>query len=191
VDHRDEERGVTVWLTGLPCSGKSTLALMLEDTLRRRGRRVEVLDGDVVRTQVSRGLGFSREDRDSNVLRIGYVAGLLAKHGVWVIVAAVSPYAEARQRVREQLAEYVEVYLDCPLEECERRDVKGLYAKARAGSISGFTGVSDPYEPPLHPELTLHTLSETPEECVRRVLSALMQRGYLSGERGPVASYRT
>jgi adenylylsulfate kinase len=143
-----------------------------------------------VRTQLSQGLGFSREDRDSNVQRIGFVARLLAKHGVWVLVAAVSPYAEARQRVRQQLGHFVEVYLDCPLEECERRDVKGLYAKARAGLISGFTGVSDPYEPPVQPELTLHTLSETPEESVRRVLSVLTHQGYLGGDRSPSAKYR-
>src|SRR5689334_12887001 len=127
-----DESGFTVWLTGLPCSGKSTIAAKLAGALRAHRRRVEVLDGDVVRQNLSKGLGFSRADRDTNVLRIGFVAELLARNGVVVVVAAVSPYAAARQRVRTQIERFVEVFVECPLEECERRDVKGMYKQARA-----------------------------------------------------------
>jgi adenylylsulfate kinase len=173
-------RGVTVWLTGLPCAGKTTIAEHLLPALIERGRRVEVLDGDAVRRQLSAELGFSRADRDVNVRRIGAMAHLLTRHGVVVIVAAVSPYAEARRQAREQIGTFVEVYVHCPVEECERRDVKGMYKKARAGELTGFTGVDDPYEPPEHPELTLNTLEQTPEQSAANVLAALEALGYLS-----------
>lgn len=172
-------RGFTVWLTGLPCSGKSTLSTCLGAELLARGCRVEVLDGDVVRTNLSRGLGFSREDRDINILRIGFVAHLLSRNGVVVLVAAVSPYAGVRHQVREQIGQFVEVHVDCPVSECERRDVKGMYAKARAGTIRGFTGVDDPYEPPEHPEVSVYTVHETVAESSQKILSVLEGLGYL------------
>jgi adenylylsulfate kinase len=170
--------GFTVWLTGLPCSGKSTLSSQLATLLQQRGHRVEVLDGDVVRENLSRGLGFSRQDRDTNVLRIGFVAKLLSRNGVAVIVAAVSPYAAARREVRAQIDRFVEVHVACPLSECERRDVKGMYSRARAGLIPAFTGVDDPYEVPEHPDVTVHTDGEAPEDSIRQSLSALEERGY-------------
>jgi adenylylsulfate kinase len=172
--------GFTVWLTGLPCSGKSTLATYLRSELLARGCRVEVLDGDIVRTNLSRGLGFSREDRDINVLRIGFVAQLLSRNGVVVIVAAVSPYAAARRLVRQQIGHFVEAHVDCPVWECQRRDVKGMYARARAGQIRGFTGVDDAYEAPDSPEVTVQTDRETVPESGQRILAALARFGYVS-----------
>lgn len=174
--------GFTVWLTGLPCSGKSTISKALEEHLRARGLNVELLDGDVVRQHLSKGLGFSRSDRDTNILRIGFVAQLLSRNGVIVIVAAVSPYASARDRVRQQIGRFVEVHVDCPLAECERRDVKGMYRKARAGELPAFTGVDDPYEPPAQAEVTLHTPQETVEESMCKVLEKLTELGYLPAE---------
>ena len=173
------ERGVAIWFTGLSGAGKSTLAEALAPRLRALGRRVEVLDGDAVRTHLSKGLGFSREDRDINVRRIGYVAHLLARNGVFVITAAISPYRDARQWCRETIRDFVEVYVDAPLEVCAARDVKGLYKRAFAGEIPMFTGVNDPYEPPVAPELTLSTHAEPLEACVERVIDALRARGYL------------
>jgi adenylylsulfate kinase len=172
-------RGVTVWLTGLPCSGKSTIAECLAENLRSRGRRVEVLDGDIVRVNLSQDLSFSPQDRNTNVLRIGFVAHLLSRNGVIVLVAAVSPYAAARRRVRERISDFVEVHVDCSVSECERRDVKGMYAKARAGEIRAFTGVDDPYEPPENPEVRLITHDEAPAESTRKVLRTLCDLGYL------------
>src|SRR5215217_3863983 len=159
------ERGFTLWFTGLSGAGKTTIAEIVEKELkRRRSGSVEVLDGDIVRTNLSKGLGFSREDRDTNVLRIGFVAKLLARNGVAVIVSAISPYKEARDMVRQDLGDdFIEVYVYCPIEVCAERDVKGLYKKAFQGEIQGFTGVSDPYEPPAAPELTLRTDEEEPE----------------------------
>lgn len=173
------DRGFTVWLTGLPCSGKSTLSELLASELAARGCRVEVLDGDIVRTTLSHGLSFTRQDRDINVLRIGFVAHLLSRNGVAVVVAAVSPYAGARRLVRQQIERFVEVHVACPISECERRDVKGMYAKARAGAIRAFTGVDDPYEPPDSPEVTVHTDHEIVTESCQRILSALEQLGYV------------
>lgn len=180
---RDLRRGVTVWLTGLPCSGKSTISTELAQALRASGRAVEVLDGDVVRTNLSQGLGFSREDRDINIRRIGFVAHLLSRNGVIVIVAAVSPYAQTRQQVRELIGDFIEVHVRCPVAECERRDVKGMYAQARAGKIQHFTGVDDPYEPPEQPEVTVHTDRETPAESAAQVLALLERLGYIAARR--------
>lgn len=173
------ERGVTIWFTGLSGAGKSTLAEALAPALLALGRRVELLDGDAVRTHLSKGLGFSREDRDTNVRRIGWVAQLLTRNGVFVITAAISPYREARDWCRESIRDFVEVHVSTPLEVCAQRDAKGLYARALAGEIPHFTGVSDPYEPPAHPELTLDTHELAVSEGVARVLAVLRARGYL------------
>jgi adenylylsulfate kinase len=173
------DRGFTLWFTGLSGSGKSTLAHLVEDELRARGKRVEVLDGDVVRTNLSKGLGFSREDRDINILRIGFVCALLSRNGVAAISAAISPYRRTRDQVRAQVSDFVEVYVDCSLVECIRRDTKGLYRQALDGQIEAFTGVSDPYEPPFTPEIVVHTALETPAVCVARILSWLEAYGYV------------
>ena len=173
-------RGFVLWFTGLSGAGKTTISEIVERELRLRFGKVEVLDGDIVRTNLSKGLGFSKEDRDTNVLRIGFVSKLLCRNGVGVIVSAISPYREAREKVRQEVGDgFVEVYVDAPLEVCARRDVKGLYEKAFKGEIEGFTGVSDPYEPPLRPELHVRTDEEGPEESASKVISYLEQRGYL------------
>jgi adenylylsulfate kinase len=178
------ERGFTLWFTGLSGAGKTTVSEIVEKELRARLGKVEVLDGDIVRTNLSKGLGFSKEDRDTNVLRIGFVAKLLTRNGVGVIASAISPYKEARDQVRRDIGEgFVEVFVDCPVEVCAERDVKGLYRKAFAGEIQAFTGVSDPYEPPAAPELTLRTDEERPEESGRRVIAFLEKLGYLEPAR--------
>jgi adenylyl-sulfate kinase len=171
--------GFTLWLTGMSGAGKTTLARELEPIIRARLGSVEVLDGDVVRTHLSKGLGYSKEDRDTNIRRIGFVSTLLARNGVPVIVAAISPYREVRDEVRRQIGAFVEVFVDCPLRELIRRDVKGLYNKALLGEIPAFTGVSDPYEPPLDPEIVVQTDRETVDESVAKVLVGLEQLGYL------------
>ncbi len=174
------ERGFTLWFTGLSGAGKTTISEIVEKELRGRGRRAEVLDGDIVRTNLSKGLGFSKEDRDTNILRIGFVAELLTRNGVPVIVSAISPYKEARDQVRRNIVYFVEVYVHCPLEVCAERDVKGLYKKAFEGEIEHFTtGVSDPYEPPETPDLVLNTEQEEPEESTRKVIEKLEYFGYL------------
>jgi adenylylsulfate kinase len=173
------DTGFVLWLTGLSGAGKSTVASALVPRLLERGHRVELLDGDEVRTNLCQGLGFSREDRDTNIARIGYVAGKLASHGVAVLVAAISPYREARERVRASVPNFVEVHVAAPVTTCAERDVKGLYAKALAGEIKNFTGVSDPYEPPAAPEISLHTEAETVEQSVEQVL-AWLERNRLS-----------
>ncbi len=174
------ERGFTLWFTGLSGAGKTTISEIVEKELRRRRGNVEVLDGDIVRTNLSKGLGFSREDRDTNVLRIGFVANLLARNGVGVIVSAISPYKEVRDQVRREIGEgFIEVFVDAPLEVCADRDVKGLYKKALAGEIKQFTGVSDPYEPPAAPELHIKTNQEEPRESARKVVAELEKLGYL------------
>ena len=168
--------GLTIWLTGLSGAGKSTIAGRLVPELRRRGLRVEVLDGDVVRQNLSAGLGFSREDRDTNIRRIGFVADLLTRHGVVVIVAAISPYRETRAEVRRSIGSFLEVYVRCPIDVLERRDPKGLYHKALAGELPHFTGVSDPYEEPEEPDVVVDTATEGIEESVARVLAAVDER---------------
>lgn len=175
-------RGVCVWFTGLSGSGKSTTASALIRLLHERGRSVTVLDGDVVRTHLSKGLGFSREDRDTNVRRIGFVASEVVRHGGIAITAAVSPYRATRDEVRAMVGadRFVEVFVDTPLEVCEQRDVKGWYAKARAGEVAAFTGVDDPYEPPLVPELHLLTEDTTPEANALLVIAELERQGDLA-----------
>lgn len=171
---RVETDGKTVWLTGLPSAGKTTIARALEKRLLDEGRKVEVLDGDVVRTHLTKGLGFSREDRDENVRRIGFVADLLSRNGVVVLCSVISPYRAVRDELRElHEGRFVEVHVSTPVEVCSQRDVKGLYAKQRAGEISGLTGVDDPYEPPLHPEVTLPTHEISLTEAVERVWQAI------------------
>jgi adenylylsulfate kinase len=172
-----EEPGLVLWLTGLSGAGKSTLARTVTVALADRGHRVELLDGDEVRTNLCQGLGFSRADRDTNIARIGYVAGKLAKHGVAVVVAAISPYREARAKVRAAVTNFVEVFVDAPLETCAQRDPKGLYAKAIAGEIANFTGVSDPYEAPEDPELVVHTDREPVERSAEQVMDTLERLG--------------
>ncbi len=173
-------RGFTLWFTGLSGAGKTTIAEIVEHELRNRFGKIEVLDGDIVRTNLSKGLGFSREDRDTNVLRIGFVADLLTRNGVGVIVSAISPFKEARDQVRRNIGEdFIEVFVDAPLEVCAQRDVKGLYKKAFAGEIPHFTGVSDPYEPPVAPELHLKTDEEEAQESARKVIGYLEESGYL------------
>lgn len=176
-------RGVTVWFTGLPSSGKSTLARMLERQMKKWKVKAELLDGDVVRTQLCKGLGFSREDRDENIRRIGFVAHLLTRNDVMAIVSAVSPYREARDQNRRLIGSFVEIYVNTPAAECERRDVKGLYKKARAGEIPAFTGVSDPYEEPLQPDLICDTMKESAEQSAEKVLQKLESLGYLKFEK--------
>ncbi len=170
------KKGFVLWFTGLSGSGKSTLSVMIEEKLLERGLLVEVLDGDEVRTNLSKGLGFSKEDRDTNIRRIGYVAKLLARNGVCAITAAISPYRSVREEVRKGVEErsvFVECYLECPLETLVERDVKGLYKKAIAGEIKNFTGVSDPYEAPDKPEVVVHTGSEPAEQSCARIIKTL------------------
>jgi len=175
-----KEKGFTIWFTGLSGSGKTTLSKRLESELRRRGiLKVELLDGDVIRTHLSEGLGFSKEDRDANIKRIGFVCKLLSRNGVVAIAAAISPYREIRDFNRKEIGDLVEVYCICPLEICVRRDVKGLYRKALAGEIKNYTGVDDPYEEPLKPEVTLETDRETPEQSVMKIIQKLEVLGYL------------
>lgn len=179
-------KGVTVWLTGLSGAGKTTIARQIEAELKARNRRVEVLDGDLIRTWLSQGLGFSKKDRDTNVRRVGFVANLLSRNGVVVIAAMISPYQEIRNEIRAINKDFVEVYVNAPLEVCEARDVKGLYAKARSGKIKGFTGIDDPYEVPLNPEVVCESGKETVEESADKVIRALEELGYVQ-VRAPVS----
>ncbi len=172
-----EHEGFTVWFTGLSGAGKSTLANALAGELRTRGLKVEVLDGDVLRQNLSKGLGFSKEDRDTNIRRIGWVCEVLSRNGVAAIAAAISPYREVREEVRSKIKNFVEVYVEVPLEVAIQRDVKGLYKRALAGEIQNFTGISDPYEPPLNPEVVCRTAEETVEESVGKILGYLEERG--------------
>jgi adenylylsulfate kinase len=174
------EQGFTLWFTGLSGAGKTTISELVVEELQARGSSIEVLDGDVVRQNLSKGLGFSKEDRDTNIRRVAFVADLLSRNGVPVITAAISPYREIRDEAREQMdGRFIEAYVKASVEECERRDVKGLYAKARAGEIKEFTGVSDPYEPPENPELVLETEEQTPEESAGQIIAYLEQQGLI------------
>lgn len=176
-------RGFTLWFTGLSGSGKTTLASLMEQQFRQRGFKVEVLDGDVIRTNLSKGLGFSKEDRDENIRRVGFVCNLLSRNGVIAIAACISPYREIREenraRIEKDGAAFVEVFCRCPLEKLVERDVKGLYRRALAGEIPNFTGVSDPYEEPLNPEVVVDTGTETPEESAHKILNYLLQAGLI------------
>lgn len=172
-------QGFVLWLTGLPGSGKTTLAKFLEERFRAHGARVEVLDGDVVRTHLSKGLGFSKTDRDENIRRIAFVCELLSRNGVVAIAAVVSPYREVREQVRSRIPNFVEVYLECPIEVLIRRDIKGHYQKALAGEIRNFTGITDPYEPPEAAEIVVHSAQESPEEEASRVFDHLKGMGLL------------
>jgi len=176
-----EQNGMILWLTGLSGAGKTTIAQQLEYKLRERDRPVERLDGDAIRQNLSQGLGFSREDRDTNVRRVGYVAKLLSRNGVIVIVSLISPYRSVRDELRATLNNFVEVYINAPLEVCEARDVKGLYAKARSGQIKSFTGIDDPYEAPLTPDITCYTAAETVDESVTKITTWLEESDRLSG----------
>jgi len=174
-----EYKGATIWMTGLSGSGKSTVANMLAKRLRAVGARVEILDGDVVRTNLSKGLGFSKEDRDTNIRRIGFVCNLLSRNGVFAIAAAISPYRAIRDEVRAAAGDFVEVFADCPLDTLVERDAKGLYKKALAGEIKNFTGVSDPYEPPESPEVRVDSSRQTAEESTDIVWQYLIEAGLL------------
>jgi len=171
--------GFTLWFTGLSGAGKSTLSEAIEKRLQQHGRNVEILDGDIVRTHLSKGLGFSREDRDTNIKRIAFVCSLLTRNGVVCISAAIAPYREARDWARHEIGNFVEVYVKCPIDVCRQRDVKGLYKLVDEGKLKGFTGVDDPYEEPEHPELIIETDKETLDESVTHILNKLVELGYL------------
>jgi adenylylsulfate kinase len=174
------EQGFTLWFTGLSGAGKTTITELVVKELQSRGSAIEVLDGDVVRQNLSKGLGFSKEDRDTNIRRVAFVADLLSRNGVPVITAAISPYREIRDEARQMMdGRFIEAYVKASVEVCEERDVKGLYAKARAGEIKEFTGVSDPYEPPENPELILDTEHQSPEESAQQILAYLEERGLI------------
>ena len=176
-------KGFTLWFTGLSGAGKSTLSVPIADRLRELGHRVEILDGDIVRTNLSKGLGFSKEDRDINIRRIGFVSNLLARNGVVAITAAISPYRSIRDEVRGMItndgAGFVEVYVSCPIDVLAERDVKGLYKKALKGEIKNFTGVDDPYEPPLSPEVVVDSSKESVKESVDKIIGKLQALGYV------------
>jgi len=174
------KKGFTLWFTGLSGSGKTAIAKPLAQLLRERGLKVERLDGDIVRQSLTSDLGFTKEDRDENIKRVTFVAKLLTRNEVAVLCSFISPYRARRARTREEIGEFIEVYVECPVEECAERDVKGLYAQAFAGEIENFTGVSDPYEAPENPEIVCHTAEETVDESVKKVIAYLEERGYLS-----------
>ena len=177
--------GFTLWFTGMSGAGKSTLSGLVETRLRQLGAKVEVLDGDIVRQYLSKGLGFSREDRDENIRRIGFVCELLSRNGVIAIAAAISPYRAVREEVRARIPNFIEVFMECPVEVLAARDVKGLYKKALAGELPRFTGISDPYEPPLSPEITVNSSTESPDESLAKILATLDSKGLLPAN--PVA----
>jgi len=186
-----EQKGFTIWFTGLSGAGKSTIAEMLYYEFQARGLKTEILDGDVVRQNLSKGLGFSKEDRDTNILRIGFVAEMLTRNGVAAICCPISPYRETRDHVRASIGDFVEVYVYATIEElAQNRDPKGLYKKALAGEIKGFTGVDDPYEAPENPELVLDTMVESPRESLRRALTKLKDLGYIEDDQELAAGDR-
>jgi len=174
------QKGFTLWFTGLSGAGKTTLARLIESEIKARGHKVEVLDGDIIRTNLSKGLGFSKEDRDTNIRRIGFVCNLLTRNNVVAIAAAISPYRAVRDEVRRDIGAFVEVYVRCPIDVLAERDVKGLYKKALAGEIKNFTGVDDPYESPLAAEVIVDTDTETPEESATRILAKLEEMSLLA-----------
>ncbi|MFN6465767.1 MAG: adenylyl-sulfate kinase [Nostoc sp. DedVER02] len=172
------QRGVTIWLTGLSGAGKTTICRFLETELRSQGYKIEVLDGDVVRQNLSKGLTFSKEDRDENIRRIGFVAQLLTRNNVIVLVSVISPYRAIREEVKGRIGDFIEVYVNAPLEVCEQRDVKGLYKKARAGEIKNFTGIDDLYEIPLEPDVECKTNQESISQSANKILTTLEELGY-------------
>jgi adenylyl-sulfate kinase len=174
------QKGFTLWFTGLSGSGKTAIAKRVAEQLRDRGLKVERLDGDIVRQSLTRDLGFSKEDRDKNIERVTFVAKLLTRNGVAVLCSFISPYRERRAKSRQEIGEFIEVYVECPVAVCAERDVKGLYAQAFAGKIENFTGVSDPYEEPENPEIICHTAQETPEESTANVIAYLEEQGYVT-----------
>ncbi|NER35469.1 MAG: adenylyl-sulfate kinase [Oscillatoria sp. SIO1A7] len=174
-----EQRGVTVWFTGLSGAGKTTISRKVGEILKSQGYKLEILDGDIVRQNLTKGLGFSKEDRDENIRRIGFVSHILTRNGVIVLVSAISPYREIREEVRQRIGDFLQVYVNAPVEVCEERDVKGLYKKARSGEIKQFTGISDPYEDPQQPDVECRTDLETEEESVAKVLDKLVAAGYI------------
>jgi adenylyl-sulfate kinase len=182
--------GFTLWFTGLPCAGKTTLSAEVGLELKRRGCRVEVLDADALRATVCRGLGFDRKDRDENVARIGWICSMLSRHGVVSIAAVVSPYADAREQLRRTIPGFVEIYVKTPLSVCIERDVKGMYAKAMAGKLSHFTGIDDPYEEPLHPEIVIETEKSSVSECVESIIEWLEQADLLKVDPGSLLPAR-
>jgi adenylylsulfate kinase len=182
TNRRKTMGGMTVWFTGLSGAGKTTIRMAVEEALRAQGHKVEVLDGDIVRENLTKGLGFSKADRDENIRRIGFVSHLLTRNGVIVLVSAISPYRDIRDEVRKRIGDFVEVFVNAPLEVCEDRDVKGLYKRARAGELKQFTGIDDPYEAPLSPEIECRTDLETLEESTAKVLNQLQELGYLPND---------
>lgn len=175
----NKQKGFVLWLTGLPQSGKSTIADRVYKTLKETGLRVERLDGDIVRQSLTRDLGFSKEDRDENIRRVGFVSALLSRHDVGVIASFISPYRQHRNGVRQEVKNFIEVFCNCPLEICEQRDTKGLYAKARKGEIPCFTGISDPYEEPENPEINLLTHQASIDECANLIINYLKNEGFI------------
>ena len=180
-------KGFTLWFTGLPCSGKTTISDIVEKELKERGLNVEALDGDELRKNLSKDLGFSKKDRDTHIRRIGFISKLLSRNGVATLAAFVSPYREVRDHLRSEIENFVEVYVRCPVDECIKRDVKGMYKKALAGEIKNFTGISDPYEEPLSPELVVETDKESPEESAQRVVQKLEQMKLVPKKSEPIA----
>lgn len=184
---KNMHKGFTLWFTGLSGAGKSTLSQAIAERLRKCGAEVELLDGDIVRTRLSKGLGFNKEDRDENIRRIGFVCELLSSHGVIAIVAAISPYRAVREEVRSRIGDFVEVYVECPIQVLSERDTKGLYKRALNGEIPNFTGISDPYEPPLAPAVTVDSSKETPEASLERIWATLENLGLISFDRSTFA----
>jgi len=174
-----DQKGFTLWFTGLSGSGKTTIARLVEQELRDRGLKVERLDGDIVRQSLTRDLGFSKEDRDKNIERVTFVAKLLTRNGVAVLCSFISPYRERRAKSRQEIGEFIEIYIECPVEVCAQRDVKGMYARAFAGEIENFTGVSDPYEEPENPEIVCRTAQEASEESAAKIVAYLEKQGYI------------
>jgi adenylyl-sulfate kinase len=185
-----EQQGFTLWMTGLSGAGKTTIARIVESELKGRGLKIERLDGDVVRQSLTRDLGFSREDRDKNIERVTFVAKLLSRNGIGVVACFISPYQAVRDQVRAETTNFIEVFIDAPLDVCVQRDVKGMYARAIAGEITNFTGISDPYEPPRHPEIVIHTEQEAPDKSAAHIIEYLEEHRLIPVETGAAAAAR-